>query len=1149
MNANRILNNFVFSAVVAMASSAFAAEAPRTDLESGFRNPPTEYRARVWWDWLNGSVDKKAIRADLEDMKRTGIGGLQLRFINPKFPAGPVRFGTDAYYDALKYTIDTCGELGLDFGMHNTPGWSGSGGPFVPVEDAMKKIAWSEVPDVSGHVKVKLPQPTTHFNFYRDVAVLAVPADPVDDVKPQLTSDNTDGDVALLGDGKITAESAIKYPKTLESLTVTFTYPKPVQRRLLTITANFQRAAKLSFDSVIESSDDGMTFKPVRKCAFPGNLQAHNGFIGADQVLTAPFEPVTAKVFRVTIKGTILAPLAEVRFSDDYRIENYNTKIVTAILGGLTPPAGAKRDDPDAIPLDKVIDVTSSLSADGTLDWTAPAGRWAILRIGYTTTGIPNHPVPPDAEGFEVDKMDAGAVTRCFDHSLGRVLKENAGQIGKGFTNVFSDSWEAGQQNWCADFPKQFNERRGYDLRQFLPVVSGRVVGSLAESEGFLVDFRRTIGDLIAENYHGQMSRLAKQNGLHYYAEAYGGKAMAEIRSTMASERNMAEFWWRPDRSALSTAGVKKVASMAHALNRNIVAAEGFTTIAQDASYQGNPYLLKAVGDLAFTSGLTQLYFHTYAHTPFDGVAPGLSMGSTGTSVGRLVTWWPKSGAWLDYLGRCQFMLRQGRAVSDVLYFRMGNIGSFVSEKYPTMPDGLDYDMADDTYLMQSTVEKGVLRLPSGASYGVLVLPGEWFGDAAFLARLESFVAAGLTVVGPPPGFPGGLAEVRKADEVQAVVSRLWPKDKSKAKIRPQIDFAKVLAKRKVEPDLTLTGAAEDQVNYIHRRTDDGTDLYYIANKLETPVALKADFRVSGRQPELWDPVAGTITPISVFEAKGERTLIDLPLGDTGSAFVVFRRPAPQTFATAITTAAGKAAAVGAEITFDERGALLSQSGGAYRVRTNDGKEHAVEVAQPSAAIAIASPWSVAFQPIFRDAFTRKYDKLQSWSDADDETLKYFSGTGTYRTTVNVSQGVLKENQRAVLDLGAVHDVANVRVNGKPASTRWMPPFAVDVTQLVKAGDNLIEVDVTNRWVNRLMGDAKYAQDIVYQNKPMKKPSWGIIESYPDWLSDPAKIKSRQRSTFMSYATSYKPEDKLPASGLVGPVQIRFETVTPLPTK
>jgi hypothetical protein len=186
---------------------------------------------------------------------------------------------------------------------------------------------------------------------------------------------------------------------------------------------------------------------------------------------------------------------------------------------------------------------------------------------------------------------------------------------------------------------------------------------------------------------------------------------------------------------------------------------------------------------------------------------------------------------------------------------------------------------------------------------------------------------------------------------------------------------------------------------------------------------------------------------------------------------------------------------------------------------------------------------------MFRESFTRQFDKLQSWSDSEEDAVKYFSGTGTYRATVNLSQDALGPNQRCLLDLGTVCDIAGVRINGKSAGTRWTPPFALDVTPLLKPGDNVIEVEVTNRWVNRLMGDFKYPQDTVYQNKPSKGPSWGIIESFPDWLKDPAKIKARQRSTFMSYATSYKPEDKLPASGLIGPVQIRFLTVTPLATK
>lgn len=1146
MNGKLILVGFVacLTALARPGAAAEPADGSTTSLESGFHAPPTEARPRVWWDWLNGNVNKAGIRADLEDMKRVGIGGLQLRDINPKFPAGPVRYGTDQWFDCLHYAIATCAELGLDFGMHNTPGWSGSGGPFVPVEDAMKKIVWSELPAGERHVSQKLQQPLTNFKFYRDVAVLAVPADPVDDAKPTVSSDFKGADINLLSDGKLGLESAITYPKTLESLQVTFTYPQAIERRLLTINAVFVRAAKVTLNGTIEASEDGVTFKKVRAFSFPGQLQAHNGFIGTDPVLTAPFDRTTGKVWRISFKGQVSPPIAELRFSDDYRIENYNTKAVANIMGSLTPPVTPSMKDVAAIAPDKVVDITASMAADGTLTWDAPAGRWTILRFGYTTTGIPNHPVQPEAEGFEVDKMDAGAVSRCFEKSLGRVLKENAAFIGKSFTNIFTDSWEAGQTNWCADFAAQFEKRRGYDIKSFLPVITGRVVGSEAESEAFLIDFRKTICDLIADNYHGQMTKLANQNGLRYYSEAYGGKAFSESRSSAASELNMAEFWFYKDRSRLSTASVKRVAAGAHALGRNIVAAESFTTIAQEASFQGNPYQLKAVGDLAFASGLTQIYFHAYAHQPYN-LPPGLSMGSTGTSVGRLTTWWPKSGAWLDYLARCQFLLRRGRATSDILCLKMSEVGSFLAEKFPTLPNGFDYDLADSLYITSAKAEAGTLRLPSGMSYRVLVLPATWWAENAFLTQLEAIAKAGVPVFGPPPHCPGGLSDLKQRDQWQAIVDRLW--SKTNAVVRPWTDLATILPEKQIIPDCQIVGAMEeDQVNFIHRATADA-DIYFVCNKAEKPVSLAIDFRVGGKQPEVWDAVTGTIAPLPVATSSDGRTRVDLTLGDSGSTFIVFRRPLSSSLVT-LATADGKPPSLGLDYDVTADGALLLKGGASLRMRTSDGREQTLAAAvQPSTPLPIDSKWTVTFQPYNGQAFSRDYSTLQSWTDSTEETVKYFSGTATYKMQVNVPQESLRGDQRCVIDLGSVCDVANVRVNGKPAATLWMPPYVADVTALLRPGANEIEVDVTNRWVNRLMGDAKLPQDVVYQNKPSKGPTWGIIESLPDWLNDPEKIRARQRSTFVSYSTTYKPADTLPASGLIGPVVIRFASVVPLP--
>jgi hypothetical protein len=160
--------------------------------------------------------------------------------------------------------------------------------------------------------------------------------------------------------------------------------------------------------------------------------------------------------------------------------------------------------------------------------------------------------------------------------------------------------------------------------------------------------------------------------------------------------------------------------------------------------------------------------------------------------------------------------------------------------------------------------------------------------------------------------------------------------------------------------------------------------------------------------------------------------------------------------------------------------------------------------------------------------------------------LRFFSGTAVYRKSFDVPGDRLRTNERALLDLGAVHDLATVTLNGRSLGTLWTPPFRADVTALIKAGANILEIEVRNRWVNRLMGDNKLPQDVEHQQKLKDGRSWGIIAKFPEWMHVPAKIGQRQRSTFVTYQTNYKPDDSLPPSGLVGPVMLRFAPVISL---
>ncbi|MBI5688868.1 MAG: hypothetical protein HZC55_02135 [Verrucomicrobia bacterium] len=1162
--AARVLS-LVCAGLGSVAAAATEPLAPARDaLAAGFRSPARADRPHVWWHWMNGSITKEGIRAELEDMKRVGLGGAQMLDVTPGFtketlfPAGPVRWGSEAWHEHWQYALRTAAELGLELGLHNCAGWSESGGPWVTPEDSMKKVVWSETAVTGGESRrVALPRPPANLEFYRDIAVLAVPADPAPEAAaPRVTCSVPDIDAGKLGDGRVDAAGTVAFARGTENVVVTWTHPDAVERRLLVITAPYQRGADVKLAGDVEASDDGVTFRKLRAFGFPGYLFAHKGYLGSDLVLNVPFAPTRARVFRAVFKGA-LNPLnvAEVAFSAAYRIENHQSKTLTSPLGSVLPPRDAPLDDPAAIRLAEVLDLTGQLQPDGTLTWTPPAGRWVVLRIGYTTTGLPNHPAQDEGTGLEVDKMNAAALGRHWESALGRVLREAGPLKGTTLTSVLTDSWEAAQQNWTADFAEEFRARRGYDVRPFLPVLTGRVVESLAGSEGFLEDFRRTCSDLIVERYFDGMRRLAEAHGLKYYGEAYGGKTYNEYQAAVRTGVNMAEFWFTHDRSRYNVGGIKARASVAHTLGRRLLAAESFTATQTDAGWSAHPRLLKPIGDLAFTQGLNQIFLHSYVHQPYPALAPGFTVGSSGTNFGRLNTWWARAGAWIDYLARCQHLLRHGEFVADVLLVKHAGIGGFASDRFPAVPAGYDFDEADPSLLGAATVESGgAVRLASGATYRVLVLPTNWLADRELLQTLRRLARAGASLIGPPPLAPAGRLEADARREWQELVRQLWGPDGKGALVRTDFDVGKALAVRGVDPDCRVTvvdapAAANDAapvVRFLHRRSREA-DVYFLATTSEKPVRFRVDFRVGGRQPELWDALTGAMVAAPAFRDEGGRIALDLALGDGGSIFVVFREPRPARWITSLATGPGQPAYLGDVVKFTAGGAPCLAMGTPLQARWSDGREEVLGArARAIETVALAGPWKVEFTAPWGETTGREFARLQPWTEAGGD-LRHFSGAARYRLDFELGAPHLAPGSRAWLDLGDVQDLATVTVNGREAGTWWTSPFAGDVTDLLRPGRNTLEVEVRNRWVNRLMGDDALPQDIEYQQKLKTGRSWGIIARFPEWMHDPAKIAARSRRTFTTYQTYYKPEHRLPTAGLLGPVALQFRPVLELP--
>jgi hypothetical protein len=858
-------------------AASYACAQPRADLESNFRQPPASARPQTYWFWMNGHATRDGITRDLEAMKRVGLGGAFIFDGGTYLPKGPVDYLSPAWRDLMAHAVREGHRLGLEIGMHNGPGWSSSGGPWITPDRSMQQLVWTET-SVSGprQIDTALPQPSANQGYYRDAFVLAFPTPageetPYQDRLARVTAGQTPVDKAALTDGNLDTSVHVSPQDPL-----VFEFAEPFETRAITVFAS--RAGRFP-NLTLEASDDGVTYRRVGSIGNPGRRGIQPpGILG--------FPPVRARFFRLVPSGA--GDLAEVVLHHGERIEDWTFKSNLAYRAGreMQPPEEGGREF--AIDPTQVRDLTAQLDRQGHLKWDVPAGAWTILRIGQTATGQMNISASQSGQGLECDKMSRQATEFHFTHVVDQVIAAAGPSAAKSFTEIEIDSYEAGMQNWTAQFPEEFRQRNGYDIRGYLPAMTGRIVGDRAISERFLFDVRRTQADLMAEYYYGWMGELCHRRGLKFYIEGYGPGTFDELQVGGVPDFPMTEFWertpWTPNRV------VKMVSSAAHIYGKPVVAGESFTGEEMTARWLEYPYSLKILGDYMFSLGLNQMVFHRFAQQPHPDAAPGMTMGPWGFFFDRTNTWFEQSRAWVEYLTRSQYLLRQGTYVADVLYF-VGEQSPNVSEfEIPAMPPGYTYDLVNaDVLLHRATVRDGRIVLAGGGSYRVLVLPGDLKGMTPVLARkLRDLVGQGMKVAGPAPEFSPTLRGYPDADrEVRQIGEQLRGRMLSGS-------LAAVLREIGVRPDFEYSSRNPDgALSWLHRKLADG-DLYFVANRQRRSEDVVCSFRVASRQPELWNAETGEITRPAIYSTDDGRVSVAMRLGPAESVFVVFRGAARQ---------------------------------------------------------------------------------------------------------------------------------------------------------------------------------------------------------------------------------------------------------------
>ena len=447
-------------------------------------------------------------------------------------------------------------------------------------------------------------------------------------------------------------------------------------------------------------------------------------------------------------------------------INRFESKAAFAREGNLlsvaTPPVNLGADGigangaEDAIRKSDVVDLTAKMRSDGTLDWTPPAGRWVVVRFGYSITGITNNPAEPEATGLEIDKLNATYVREYFKKFFENFEDATGGLMGKrGLRYVVTDSWEDGTQNWTDDMFAQFKAHRGYDMHPWIPVLTGHVVESSEASDRFLYDFRRTLSDLVAENHYDQMTVLLHAHGMGRYSESHE-QSRSLIGDGMEVKRTAdipMGALWVPIPSATRDADIRESASVAHIYGQNLVAAESFTTAT--GAWAWSPETLKPAADRELAMGLNRFVIHTSVHQPLDDKVPGLGLGRYGQWFNRHETWAELAKPWMTYLARSSYMLQQGKFVADVayLYGEDANITQLFAVQGPDVPAGYNFDYVNSDIVVHClSVKDGRLLTPGGTSYRVLALDQSTRRmTLPVLRKLRELVKDGAVVVGPMP--------------------------------------------------------------------------------------------------------------------------------------------------------------------------------------------------------------------------------------------------------------------------------------------------------------------------------------------------------------------------------------------------------------
>lgn len=1018
-----------------------------TTLEKQFLAPSGDAKPWTLWYWMYGAVTDEGLRADLQAMSDAGLGGAYVVTIRSSDDRRGVAFGGDSdqltenWWKRIRTTFNEADRLGLQLGVHISDGFALAGGPWISPAESMQKVVSSQTVVKGGEpLSLELAKPLHYEDYYEDIALLALPLKGTFNLpKPQVSVETmipnpTERERATIDEkGVIRARAACR-------ITCKLPYAATVRNVEVILSGNNYQAHRLKMS--VKQADGSYAlvsqFEPARHGWQNTDFQSTHAVpptLGEEFIFD--WDPAGSEPGSEDLDAAKWAPnlkIKEIRLVGEPRIHQWEGKagFVWRVARETTSQEVATAD---CIQLDEVVDLTSALRGD-CLQTTLPEGEWVILRMGHTSTGHTNA-TGGAGRGLECDKFSREAVGKQIDNWFGRIRSEVDPEVAQRVLKVlYVDSWECGSQNWSESFASEFKARRGYDLMPWLPLFAGVPMVSAEKSEQVLRDVRETIGELIHDVFFDVLAQKADTYGCRFTAESVAPTMIGDgMYHYDKVDLPMGEFW-------LNSPTHDKPNDMMDAISggrvygKNIISAEGFTELR--GVWDATPATLKPLLDRNYALGLNRLVYHVCTHNPWLDRKPGMTLDGIGLFYQRDNTWYKHGAkAMNDYVSRAQVLLQYGHPVVDVAVFtgeEMPRRSMLPDRLVPSLPGLMGQERVVAEQKRLANEGQPMRKKPVGVNHSAnMADPEKWINplrgyaydsfnrDALLrLARVEEgrLVLPGGASYGVlvlPDAHPLNPTN-RMSEEVRLKIEQF----KGEGLVVPEIPY---VAEDFSAYGLTRDVVVEQEVAWCHRRsTKEGVDIYFLSNQTAERRELHPSLRVAGRVPELWDAATGRICDATDWRCDGERTEVTLTLDPYASIFVVFRRAGEPTIT----------------------------------------KEPKREI-RP---FETTSDWWLTFDLGEEGVRTERTKELFDWTTKSHRSLKYFSGTVTYRTTFRVR----RVGERVLLHLGDVRDVAAVWVNNVPCGTAWTAPYEVDITDAVKRGENDLRIEVSNTWANALMG-------------------------------------------------------------------------------